>query len=129
MKKTISLVVAMLVSNMAFADCDFARDVKELPNGDRQYTKECHVKVGETIQDNKIKDEQINKYVEAIKFKDLAITKSDERGDKWMNTSLKLEDNIQKIDSYKNTNQWIYFGLGALTVFAAGMAAAQLSGR
>lgn len=128
--KLVSLILAVaMISNTAFAECDFSRDVKELPSGSREYTKECHIKVGQLVQDNQVKDQQITDYKKAIELKDLAITKADQRAQLWMDTSLKLEDNIQRMDSIKSKNEWIYFGLGVLTMFAAGMAAAQLSHR
>lgn len=128
MKRIVSIVAAMsLFSNVCFAECDFSTGVTANADGTRTYTKECHVKVGQLVQDNATKDQQINDLNKAITLKDLSITTADQRADNWMNTSLKLEENVQKMDSLKNTNQWIYFGLGVLTVFAAGMAASQLS--
>lgn len=130
MKKIISLVAALtLFSNVCFADCDFSTGAVKQADGTYQYTKECHIKVGQTIQDNAVKAQQITDYKKAIDLKDLAITKSDQRAQNWMDTSLKLEDNVQKMQSYSSRNEWIYFGLGALSVFAAGMAAASLTNR
>ncbi len=130
MNKLVSLVSALaLFSNVCFADCDFSTGVKENPDGSRTYTKECHIRVGELVQDNQTKDNQIQIYKSAIELKDLAITKADERTQNWMDTSLKLEQNIQTMDSLKSHNEWLYFGLGVLSVFAAGMAAASLTNR
>lgn len=130
MKKVVALVAALaLFSSTCFAECDFSTGAVRQADGTYQYTKECHIKVGELVQGAKIKDEQIQDYKKAIELKDLTIQKADQRTQLWIDTSMKLEDNIQKIQSYRGRNEWIYFGLGALTVFAAGMAAAQLTGR
>ena len=91
------------------------------------YSRADHVCVGQLIQSNSTKDQQIIGYKKALDLKDLAITNADERAKKWMDTSLRLEDNIQKIDSIKKQNEWIYFGLGVLATGLAGITAAQLS--
>lgn len=130
MNKSVAIVVLFsLVGNYALADCDFSKGVVAEADGSRLYSKECHIKVGQLVQDNQTKDKQIDDLNKAITLKDLAITKSDQRTQVWMDTSLKLEDNIQKIDSLKKSNEWIYFGLGVLSTFAAGMAAASLTNR
>lgn len=130
MNKLLSLVTAItLFGNYAFADCDFAKGVSKNQDGSYQFSKDCELKVGQIVQDNQTKDKQIQDLNKAIELKDLAITKSDGRAQVWMDTSLKLEDNIQKIDSLKKSNEWIYFGLGVLSTFAAGMAAASLTNR
>lgn len=113
------------LSNICLADCDFSKGISPLPDGNYKYSAECHLKVGQLVQDNSTKDKQIVDLKTAIDLKDLALQKSDQRAQLWMDTSFKLEDNIQKIDSFKNTNQWVYFGLGVLTMFAATYAASQ----
>lgn len=126
--RLVSIVLAMsLFSNIAFADCDFSTLVHN-SDGSVTYSKAQHVCVGQLVQDNATKTQQIADLNKAITLKDLAITKSDERAQLWMDTSFKLEDNIQKMNSLKSTNEWVYFGLGVLTIFAAGMATAQLRG-
>lgn len=122
------LLAVSLFSNVAFADCDFSTLVHN-PDGTVTYSKTQHICVGSLVQDNATKTQQITDYKKALDLKDLAITTSDKRTQLWMDTTFKLEDNIQKMDSLKNTNQWIYFGLGALTIIGAGMMAAQLSHR
>ena len=126
--KIISLVAILtMLSNTAFADCDFSKGVTANPDGTRTYTKECHIAVGNLVQDNAVKTQQVQDLNQAITLKDLAITKSDQRAQNWMDTSLKLEENVQKMDSLKKENEWIYFALGVLATGMAGIAAAQLS--
>lgn len=128
MKKLIAAVLATLMfSNVAFAECDFSTGISRNDNGSYTYTKECHVKVGEMKRDLSIATEQNEKLTKALDLKDLAITKSDQRADLWMQTSFKLEDRINTIDSMRQSNQYIAFGLGVLTMFAASYAASQLN--
>jgi hypothetical protein len=127
MKKIISLMLAMsLFSSACLATCDWSKIVKNA-DGTYTYSQALNLCVGQTVQDNVTKAQQITDYTKALTLKDLAITKSDARADLWMSTSLKLEENVQKVDTLKRDNEWIFFGLGALTVIGAGMAAAQLS--
>jgi hypothetical protein len=112
----------------AFAECDFTdgKGVTKVEGG-YLYSKECHIAVGQMKYDLGVKDLQIEKLGKALDLKDLAITKADQRADLWMQTSFKLEDRINTIDNMRSSNQWIAFGLGALTMFAAAYAASQLS--
>lgn len=126
MKKLISLfLLVSLVSNLAFADCDWSK-IKDNGDGTYTYTKELHLCVGQLKQDNKVKDQQIADYQKAIQLKDLALTTSDDRANRWMNNSLSLESKMTEVDSLQKKNEWLYFGLGVLTTFAAAYAAGQV---
>lgn len=127
MKRLVSIIAAIsLFSNLCFADCNF-KDLVHNPDGTVTYSKADHICVGQTVQGSATKDKQIQDYKQAITLKDLAITKSDARAQNWMDTSLKLEDNVQKMDSIKKQNEWIYFILGVVATSLAGITAAQLS--
>jgi non-homologous end joining protein Ku len=129
MKKLISLVSAiMLFSNLSFADCKFS-DLVHNADGTVVYSKADHVCVGQAVQDNAVKAKQIDDLNKAVQLKDLTITTANKRSDDWMATSMKLEENNQKMSTLQRDEFWIAFGLGVLTTFAAGMAAAQLTNR
>jgi hypothetical protein len=130
MKKLISLIAAIsFASNVCYADCDFSKGITKNADGTYTYTQECNRKVGQTVLDNTTKAKQIDDLNKAIQLKDLTLTTADKRADDWMNTSMKLEENVQKMDTLKRDDFWIAFGLGVLTTFAAGMAAASLTNR
>jgi len=127
MKKLISIFLLFCIfANMAFADCDFKTGITPLGDGTFKYSGECHRRVGDLMQDNKIKESQISDLSKAIELKDLAISKADQRTQLWMDTSYKLEDRLNKIDDLRSKNNWMYFGLGALTILGAGYLASQL---
>lgn len=127
MKKfLIALVVAAMLPIQALADCDFSSGITKVEGG-YLYTRECHLKVGEMKYDLGAKDLQIEKLTKALDLKDLALTKADQRTELWMNTAFKLEDRVNTIDEMRKTNQWLYFGLGVVTMFAAGYMASQLN--
>lgn len=125
MKKLISFMIMLcFMSNLAFAECDFKTGITPLGDGSFKYSGECHRKVGDLVQDNKTKETQIADLFKAIELKDLAIQKSDQRAQLWMDTSYKLEDRLNKIDSISSKNSILYFGLGmvftGLAVWGAG---------
>lgn len=122
------LLIGCLLSNTVFADCDFSTGISPNKDGSYTYSKECNLKVGQLVQDNSTKDKQIQDLSKAVDLKTLAVTTADQRAQLWMDTSLKLEDSVQKTDAYKKQNEWIYFGLGVLATFAAAEAARSMSG-
>jgi hypothetical protein len=120
------LIIACLMPLSALADCDFKTGITKNDNGTYTYSRECHIKVGELRQDLDIATEQNLKFTKALELKDLALTKADQRADMWQQTAFKLEDRITTIDGMRTSNQWLMFGFGMVTMFAASYAASQL---
>jgi len=132
MKKLISvLLLFLMVSNVVLADqsCDWSKIQPSADGTYYKYPEDLHICVGKLVEDNKAKDAQIQDLTKAIQLKDLALDMSDKRVQLWTNTSSQLEDRLTKIDSMERTNQWLYFGLGALTIIGAGLVTARLIGR
>lgn len=123
------LILTIAFPLNAFADCDFSKDIKKTPSGTYEYTKDCHIKVGEINRDLKDSKKQIEDLTKAISLKNLALKKADERADNWMNTTFSIENKFETAVKMKNTNEWMYFGLGILTFFAATEAVNQLNRR
>ena len=119
MKKLICLL--LLASLNAQSACDWKTGITPGPNKTFVYSEECHQAVGALIQSNK-------DLTSGIQLKDLALKASDERALLWNNTSKDLEDRLQKVDSTQKKSDWLYFGLGALTVIGAGFMTARLIG-
>jgi len=131
MKKLIALIVLfqIAISSLAYGGtCDWST-IKPMPNGDYEYSLDCHLKVGQLVQDTKIKDQQIQDLYKAVELKDLAIQKDDERVMLWQKTSDTQQQRLSSIESGQKTMDWLYFSLGALTVVASGFMAARLIGR
>lgn len=127
MKKLLSTILALsLFSNVAFAECNWKTDIEVLSDGRRAYSTECHVKVGEMKRDLETANQQVVVLTKAIELKDLAYAKSNERLELWMNTTYKLEDRLNKIDSLQAKNSWLMFGLGVVVTSAAVWGAGQL---
>lgn len=127
MKKFVSVAILVaILSQSAFAECNFKTDITKNDDGSYRYPRECHLKVGEMKQDNEIKDAQIADYKKAIELKDLALVKTEERADKWMNTAIKMEDKLLKVEDLQSKNNTLHFGLGVATAILAVWAAGQL---
>ncbi len=130
MIKAMSLILTIsMFSNIAFADCDFSTEVNKLPDGNYEYSKSCHLTVGGLVQDKQKLSLQLDDLTKALSFKDLALKASDDRTQLWMDTTFKLEKNINAMDEFKKTNEWLYFGLGILTVVATGFALSSITSR
>ena len=129
MNKVISsLLLICFTSNIALADCDFKTGITPGPNKTFIYSEECHLKVGQLVQDNAVQLAQIADLNKAITLKDLAITTSDSRIALWSSTSDNLEQRLQRVDSMQSKNEFIYFGLGILATIGVGFAVAKLAG-
>lgn len=128
-KLIISFIVVCLLPLQAFADCEWKTGISLLPDGAYRYSKECHVHVGETVRDLGIANEQVADLTKAIGLKDIALKAADDRADLWMDTSYKLQNNINAMDNLYQRNKWLYFGLGVLAASAAVYAAGQLNRR
>lgn len=128
MKKTLFSLVIMIsfISNIAFADCDFKTGITPVGNGTQIYSQDCHRQVGLMVQQLQTKDMQIQDLSKAIDLKNIALKASDDRTQLWMDTSFKLEQRVESIDTLRKQNDWLYFGLGALTVIGTGFMAASL---
>lgn len=127
MKKLISTVLLFcFMSNVSFADCDFSKGITPGPNDTFIYSGECHRKVGSLLQDNAAKDKTIGELNQVITLKDLAIQKADQRTQLWMDTSFKMEDRLNEVDSIYKKNEWLYFALGIVVTGAAVYGAGQL---
>lgn len=121
MKKILSIVLLIsMIPSMCFGDCDFSVGIKPLADGTYSYSKVCHQEVGTMVQ-------QISDLQKAVDLKTSALQISDTRAQNWMDTSLKLEGQVQKVDSLEKSNEWLWFSLGVLTVIGAAVAASQIS--
>lgn len=130
MKKFLaSIVLFIFSSNIALANCDWSTGIKLMPDGNYEYTKSCHIAVGQLVQSNKILTQQLADMTKAVQLKDLALQQSDSRATLWSNTSQGLEDRLSKVDSLEKHNEWLCFGGGVLATVLIGFMTARLIGR
>ena len=121
MKKYILLFLFTINS---FAACDFSTGITKLPNGNFEYTKECHLSVGVMVKNLEDREAQVTALNKTIELKDLAIDMQEKRSALWMDTSFKLETKLNDIQRYNDTSNILHFALGVavtgLSVWAAG---------
>lgn len=115
------LIFILLFSISAQASCDWKTGITPGPNDTFIYSGVCHRAVGDLVQANK-------DLTAAIQLKDLAIQMSDSRIILWEKTAGDEQDRLAKMSSASNTNQWLFFGLGAVTVVLSGFMTARLIG-
>lgn len=126
MKKFIAFVILITFIPSAFAECDFSTGISKLEDGRFAYSRECHIAVGEMKQDLEKTKVQLGEYKKAIELKDLALTKSNQNTQLWMDTSLNLQGKFNTVESYKTQNQYLAFGIGVLFTGLAVWSAGQL---
>lgn len=122
-----SFLLALLFTFQVLADCDFKTGISPNQDGSYRYVKECHILVGQMKAKLESTDQATQDLLKAIQLKDQALKTADERTQLWMDAALKLEKREESIENLRKQNDWMYFALGALTVFGSGVMAAQLS--
>lgn len=127
MKKLITLfLLVTLVSNIAFADCDWNTGITPGPNKTFIYSEACHLAVGQLVQSNKTQLAEISDLTQAVQLKDAALLAADQRTMLWTKASDDELDRLNKLSADSKRNDWLMFGLGALTVIGSGFMAAKL---
>lgn len=127
MKRVTNFILLIsFLCNTVNATCDWTA-IKKNSDNTYIYSEELHLCVGNLIQENKTKDAQVADLLKAISMKDLALTASDQRAQLWNDTSIKLEDRIQKVDTLTSKNDVLYFGLGVLTTIAVAWATSRVT--
>jgi hypothetical protein len=122
MKKLIySILLISLFPLGCFADCDWKTGITQGPNNTFVYTEACHQEVGKLVKANK-------DLTSAIQLKDLALTNADARTALWQKSADDEMDRLNKMSADRKMNDWLFFGLGALTVIGSGFMAARLIG-
>ena len=124
MSKIISVVLGLIfLSNVCFAQCDYAVDIKKVEGG-YLYTESCHIEVGKKVRGYSLLEKQVGELEKTIELKDLALTKERERTQLWTDTSMKMSEKLAAYEMTNITSNWIHFGLGVgvtvLSVWAAG---------
>lgn len=129
MKKLICFLLLICNINVVLADCDFATGIQQGPNKTYIYTEECHIKVGQLVEDNKTKTQQLSDLTSALDLKNAALTAADSRTEMWKTTAENEQDRMNKISESQSKSDWLMFGLGVATVLGSGFLAARLIGR
>ena len=122
MRKLICSILLLVLSTNALADCDFSTGITAGPNHTHIFSEECYLKVGQLVQDNAVKTQQIADLNAAISLKNLAISNSDARVALWQKSSDDNLDRLNRLQSDQKHDDYISFGLGILLTIGAAYA-------
>lgn len=122
------IFIAASLFALEVSACDFKTEIKKVEGG-YLYSKKCHIKVGKIKKENELRKIQVSELTEALKLKNLALEKSEERTLIWKETAFKLEDRILKIERYDKWSGWVKFGLGVVTTGVAAYTANKVMGQ
>jgi hypothetical protein len=120
MKKLMCLI--LLFSLNVNADCVWKTGITPGPNNTFIYNQACHEAVGALVKSNA-------DLTQALQLKDLALQTSDQRTQLWTKTAEDEQTRLMTVNSDQSKSNWLYFGLGCLTVIATGFMTARLIGR
>lgn len=120
------VVLSLLFNQVAFAECNYAEDIKKQSETSYSYTKECHVEVGMKFKELDLRIQQVEYYKRSLDSQQGALNNANARIELWRNTAFQLEDRVNKIDSYRERQNWIWFGLGILATGLAVHGASKL---
>lgn len=138
-------LMVLLVSQNATAACDWSTGIKELPNGNYSYSRECHGEVGvigkalkstrEALEARKEESEALRaevtelstantKVKKSLELKDLALDRADTIALKWRDETYNQHERLLRQEKLAQSKSWLYFGGGIgltiLSVWAAG---------
>lgn len=124
-KKIYLILVVLSLSFQINAKCDWST-IKTTDQG-YLYSKECHIEVGKIVEEVELRKKQVEELNKTITFKDLAMTKADERIVLWRDTSFELEERIVKQRKWSAYNDYLWFGGGIAVTILSGWAMGQVS--
>lgn len=131
MKRLISsLCLVTLLYNPLYA-CDWGSIQSQ--GSSYIYTADCHKEVGKLV--NKVKElesanlerqKESERLYGAIKMKDLALDKADQRIMTWRNETYSQHERLLRHEKMSKYNDWAYFGGGVLITILSVWAAGQI---
>jgi hypothetical protein len=121
----IAIILLCFLSVEALS-CDFGNDITKNEDGTYTYSRECHILVGNKLNELKLRKEEIAELRISLKLKDLALTEANTRIDLWKNQTLELESRINSQDKWSKYNNWINIGIGIGLTVASGWALGQI---
>lgn len=118
-QKVLAFIVALALSVPAFgAECDTST-IKKQADGSYSYTKDCHVSVGEALGELDLRREEVKLLRGSLTDMNAAYGIQQKRAESWLDTSLKLEDTIQRQKRINDLEKWLWFGAGCLLMYGA----------
>lgn len=127
MRIIILTIYFSLISMSAYPECNYKEDIKKNQDGTYTYTRDCHIEFGRTLEELDIRKEQLDNSKKIITLKDLAIQDYERNVSLWKNTSIDLNNRLEKIDSSRSMDKTLYFALGVVTTFLSVYASSKIT--
>ncbi len=121
----IFLISILLFAQTTYA-CNWSENITKNPDGSFNYTRDCHIEVGKSLEELDKRRQQVEKLNLTVKLKDLTIKTERERVKEWKTLSLDLQKRVNTLDKMRERDKWIWFGIGVLATGAAVYGAGQL---
>jgi hypothetical protein len=99
-------------------ECNTA-DLKHNADGTVLYTKDCHKRVGEVVEELELRKEQVKQLNLSVDFYKKGYDIQDQRAKDWMNTSIQLDKELQRQKTFSSLEKVGYFILGVVVVGVA----------
>lgn len=115
MNKIILFLMLFFFIPQAFCDCDWSK-IKVNADGSRTYPLDLHLCVGQLVKQVPLLQQEIVDLNKTITLDQLALKDEQTRTQLWLDTSLKLTDQVNKYESLKSSNNLLYYGLGVATI-------------
>lgn len=125
--KLISFILILCsLSQSAFANCDYAKDIVKIDTNKYTYSLDCHLLMGTNIKKIELMTQEELDLKKAIDAQKEALNLADERTQNWLNTAIAQNESLNKVEHLQNINKTLYFTLGVLTTILAVFAAGQI---
>lgn len=121
-KQVLGIVLALLMATPSHAlECSTS-DIKKNTDGTYTYSKDCHTRVGQLVEESELRKDQVDKLNLSIGFYKTAYEIQQERAKDWMNTSIQLDKELQRQRTFSDLQKVGYFVLGVLVTVGAARA-------
>jgi hypothetical protein len=121
-KKIVYLVTSLFLATAQAIDCDYST-IKKLENGSYEYSKNCHIHIGQKLEELDLRQEQVKHLGLSTDYYKKAYEMQEDRVNSWMKTSLELDKELQAQKKFSDWEKAAYFGLGILVMYGAAQAA------
>jgi curli biogenesis system outer membrane secretion channel CsgG len=118
-RQVLAVLLSLSLAAPASASECKTEEIKKNADGSFTYSKECHVRVGEVVGELDLRREEVKLLRGSLKDLSVGYDIQQKRAEDWLQTSLKLEDTIQRQKRISDLEKWLWFGAGILLMYGA----------
>jgi len=117
-QKVLVLFLSLSFSIANAAECDTST-IKKTDKGTYEYTKDCHIAVGQKLEELDLRTEQVEKLNKSVLQYKMGYDIQADRANDWMKTSLELDKQLQRQKTFSDLEKVGYFVLGVFIMYKA----------